>query len=135
LDEFHLFAHGTSKHIIRLFEWGTKNVYKYDQYTTNYPFDIGRGMLEMAGQDMEASRRTIPRTHFDGNWKNPLNGTPRGVDRLDFLLYIVPTLLIPRISPGRDGEPVKTIMNKLVIACHLALQWKIEPGELVLIER
>jgi hypothetical protein len=135
LDEFHLLCHGLSKHLIRLFEKKSTNLYIIDQHCTTYPFETDGNMLKHASQDMESSRSKIPRTHFDGNWKNVLGGHARGVDRLDFVLYVVPTLLIPRLQPGRTGERIRTVMNNLIIACHLALQLEITSEEIGLIKR
>lgn len=84
---------------------------------------------------MLASQTTIPRTHFDGNWRNALTGSARGVDRLDFLLYIVPTLLIPRMNSSRTAEEPKRLLNQVIKACHLCMQWKIDTDELEFIER
>jgi hypothetical protein len=119
---------------MRLFEKKTMNVYWLDGYV-QYPFDVGADMLEMAGKDMEASKATIPAAHFDGNWCNVVDRNGRGVDRLDFLLYVVPTLLIPRLNADRTARHIKTILNQLVIACHICLQWEITEDERKLVRQ
>jgi hypothetical protein len=135
LDEMHLIAHGMAKHVIRLFTPIRTNMYVLDQdFASNYPFDIGR-MLAKAGEDMKASQSSIPRTHFDGVWEDILKRSGRAVDRLDFVLYVVPTLVIPRMNSARTARRAKTIMNQLIKACHLCLQWEIQPEDVVLIKR
>jgi hypothetical protein len=121
---------------MKLFDPLNKNDFVIDQHV-NYPLEIGPKMLEKAGEDMAASKSLIPRSHFDGSWDNVVAKTGRGVDRLDFLLYVTPTLLIPRMKSGRTSDVTepKKIMNQLIIACHLCLQWNISQEERALILR
>ncbi|OAD66223.1 hypothetical protein PHYBLDRAFT_175516 [Phycomyces blakesleeanus NRRL 1555(-)] len=78
-------------------------------FTTEYPFFIPRTRLVTIGNCITSS--------FD-NIFSKIDGT-RAVDWLDFLLYIVPTLVVPFL-PNRA---VKTVVLSLVKGCALALQW------------
>jgi hypothetical protein len=90
----------------------------------------------MAGEDMSASRRYIPRMHFNGKWDNLMaRRGGRAVDYMDFLLYVVPTLLIPRMNSDRIAQPTKTIMNNLIIACHLSTRWDITHEDISFVSR
>ncbi|OAD75362.1 C2H2-type zinc finger transcription factor [Phycomyces blakesleeanus NRRL 1555(-)] len=88
--------------------------------TTEYPFHIPRADLVTIGNCITSSRKYIP-TSFQGSFDNvfaKIDGT-RAVDWLDFLLYLVPTLVMPYL-PNRA---VKTALLSLVKGCALTLQW------------
>ncbi|OAD68523.1 hypothetical protein PHYBLDRAFT_172950 [Phycomyces blakesleeanus NRRL 1555(-)] len=88
--------------------------------TTEYPFFIPRTSLVTIGNCITSSRPYIP-VSFQGSFDNvfsKIDGT-RAVDWLDFLLYIVPTLVVPFLS----NRAVKTAVLSLVKGCALALQW------------
>jgi hypothetical protein len=78
------------------------------------------------GADMVRSRSGIPLQHFDGNWGNIIDrSNARAVDWLVFLLYVVPTLLIPQLV----SKDAKKALNNLIMACHISLRWEVRPGD------
>lgn len=87
-----------------------------------YPFYIPRRQLHAIGQQIAKSRKSIP-TSFQGSFKNIISKTDgtRAVDWLDFLLYIVPTLVVPYL---RTAAAKKAVLS-LVKGCALALQWSL----------
>jgi hypothetical protein len=136
LDEMHLLGHGLSKHLVALFSPFNKNNFVPSKARKSiYPFYVPDKTLVKAGQQMRLSRRTIPTDHFSGNWDDIIARPGRAVDWLDFLLYIVPTLVIPRISDAPAGRIAKEKLNNLMIACHLCLQHEITKDEISFVKR
>ncbi|OAD80841.1 C2H2-type zinc finger transcription factor [Phycomyces blakesleeanus NRRL 1555(-)] len=127
LDELHLIARGIGKLVYDLITITltkeTKFFYTHPDNTLNtteYPFHIPRADLVTIGNCITSSRKYIL-TSFQGSFDNVfanIDGT-RAVDWLDFLLYLVPTLVVPYL-PNRA---VKTALLSLVKGCVLALQW------------
>ncbi|OAD70072.1 hypothetical protein PHYBLDRAFT_73877 [Phycomyces blakesleeanus NRRL 1555(-)] len=127
LDELHLIARGIGKLVYDLITITitkeTKFYYTHPDNTLNtteYPFHIPRADLVTIGNCITSSQKYIP-TSFQGSFDNvfaKIDGT-RAVDWLDFLLYLVPTLVVPYL-PNRA---VKTALLSLVKGCALALQW------------
>ncbi|OAD65336.1 hypothetical protein PHYBLDRAFT_176248 [Phycomyces blakesleeanus NRRL 1555(-)] len=127
LDELHLIARGIGKLVYDLITVTltkeTKFYYTHPDNTLNtteYPFHIPRADLVTIGNCITSSRKYIP-TSFQGSFDNvfaKIDGT-RAVDWLYFLLYLVPTLVVPYL-PNRA---VKTALLSLVKGCALALQW------------
>ncbi|OAD74319.1 C2H2-type zinc finger transcription factor [Phycomyces blakesleeanus NRRL 1555(-)] len=127
LDELHLIARGIGKLVYDLITITltkeTKFYYTHPDNTLNiteYPFHIPRADLVTIGNCITSSRKYIP-TSFQGSFDNvfaKIDGT-RTVDWLDFLLYLVPTLVVPYL-PNRA---VKTALLSLMKGCALALQW------------
>lgn len=76
----------------------------------------------MIGACIADSRKFIP-VSFQGSFDNVFAKTDgtRGVDWLDFLLYVVPTIVVPSL-PNRE---VKNAVLDLIKGCALALQWKL----------
>ncbi|CAO3593785.1 unnamed protein product [Absidia cylindrospora] len=86
---------------------------------------------------MKASRSSIPRKHFDEKWDDIIaRNRGRAVDDLDFLLYVVPTLLIPKMNSTRSSaaHTAKEVLNNLIIACHLCIRWTVEKEDLEFIK-
>ncbi|OAD65390.1 hypothetical protein PHYBLDRAFT_176157 [Phycomyces blakesleeanus NRRL 1555(-)] len=127
LDELHLIARGIGKLVYDLITVTltkeTKFYYTHPDNTLNtieYPFHIPRADLVTIGNCITSSQKYIP-TSFQGSFDNvfaKINGI-HAVDWLDFLLYLVPTLVVPYL-PNRA---VKTALLSLVKGCALALQW------------
>ncbi|OAD80872.1 hypothetical protein PHYBLDRAFT_138425 [Phycomyces blakesleeanus NRRL 1555(-)] len=127
LDELHLIARGIGKLMYDLITVTltkeTKFYYTHPDNTLNtteYPFHIPRTDLVTIGNCITSLQKYIP-TSFQGSFDNifaNIDGT-RIVDWLDFLLYLVPTLVMPYL-PNRA---VKTALLSLVKGCALALQW------------
>ncbi|OAD77052.1 C2H2-type zinc finger transcription factor [Phycomyces blakesleeanus NRRL 1555(-)] len=127
LDELHLIARGIGKLVYDLITVTltkeTKFYYTHPDNTLNttkYPFHILRADLVTIGNCITSSRKYIP-TSFQGSFDNifvKIDSTC-AVDWLNFLLYLVPTLVVPYL-PNRA---VKTALLSLVKGCALALQW------------
>ncbi|OAD71751.1 hypothetical protein PHYBLDRAFT_72820 [Phycomyces blakesleeanus NRRL 1555(-)] len=127
LDELHLVARGIGKHIYNLITVSltkeTKFFYTHPDdtlSTTEYPFFIPRTGLVTIGNCITSSRPYIS-VLFQGSFDNVFSiiDSTHAVDWLDFLLYIVPTLVVPFL-PNRA---VKTAVLSLVKGCALTLQW------------
>lgn len=129
LDEMHLIARGIGHQIYELITVGLdlrNNTHYF--YVNNrgkkthegYPFYISKNNLKKIGASISESRQFVP-TSFQGSFDNVINKTEgtRAVDWLDFLLYIVPTLVVPHL-PNRT---VRKAVLSLVKGCTIALQW------------
>jgi hypothetical protein len=137
LDELHLIARGIGRLVYDLVMVDiSKNDIAYytnadgSQNTIDYPFYINKNVLKDIGQTIVASRSSIP-VSFQGSFDNiiaKIEGT-RHVDWLDFLLYIVPTLVVPEL-PLASQAPLLA----LVKGCQLALQWDLTESLLVEME-
>jgi hypothetical protein len=129
LDEMHLFGQNLAKRIRDYFVPATSNLSvrpHSDRNQNRYPFELEGVTLSKVGLAMVSSRPDIPLAHFDGNWGNPVErANARAVDWLDFLLYVLPTLLIPALV----NKTAKKVLNNLVMACHICQQWEIRPDE------
>ncbi|OAD66745.1 hypothetical protein PHYBLDRAFT_70261 [Phycomyces blakesleeanus NRRL 1555(-)] len=127
LDELHLIARGIGKLVYVLITVTltkeTKFYYTHPDNTLNttkYPFHISRADLVTIVNCITSLQKYIP-TSFQSSFDNvfaKINGT-HAVDWLDFLLYLVSTLVVPYL-PNRA---VKTALLSLVKVCTLALQW------------
>jgi hypothetical protein len=67
-----------------------------------------------------AKGKFIP-VSFEGSFEDIIGNTEgvRAVDWLDFLLYVVPTWVVPLI----EGTACKKALLSLVRGCSIALQW------------
>lgn len=90
--------------------------------TAGYTFKAKYQELLQAGRLIETSRGNVP-VSFQGSWDNLILSTKgaRAIDFLDFLLYVVPTLLVPLFKETK----VRTALLNLVRGCAIALQWKL----------
>ncbi|CAO3631617.1 unnamed protein product [Mucor hiemalis] len=96
-----------------------------------YPFAIDKKQQLAVGKSIDASRAHIP-VFFQGSWDNiieKLDGV-RAVDYLDFLLYVVPTLLVPLLPKNKT----RTAVMNLVQGCSIALQWELTEDSIVQME-
>lgn len=137
MDEFHTISHGAGKHIYQLITIDLDNkknqhffYLKKDKTISkrNYPFLIKRSELKKLGESITSSRKNIP-VSFQGSFDNFIGNTEgvRAVDWQDFLLYIVPTLVVPLIS----SRSCQKALLALVRGCALALQWNLDKDMLV----
>lgn len=132
-DEFHLMKN-ISKLCYDLISPNENQRFKIND-STEYTFDLnhsyGRSTLffETIDTYVNNSRVTIP-TSFDGNWEQA-KGHNRAVDWLDFLLYIIPTLVIHQL---KNREAKDALMN-LVYGCSIALQWSISKSDVTKMNR
>lgn len=92
-----------------------------------YTFDIEQVKLTKIGELVEASRSTVP-SNFSSKWENPVtqSGGNRGVDWIDFLLYMVPTVFVPALINNNAKKPLLDLSN----ACAMALKWRITQDDL-----
>lgn len=97
-----------------------------------YTFDIPEDKLLEIGSLIEASRSTVP-SMFSSKWENLIkqSGGNRGVDWIDFLLYMVPTLFVPALTHTATKKPL-LLLSK---ACARALKWEITSTDLAAIEK
>lgn len=95
---------------------------KEDKSVSNekYPFFIKRAKLVSLGNSITNSRKNIP-VSFQGSFDNFIGNTQgvRAVDWQDFLLCIVPTLVVPLI----ESPSCRKAILALVRGCALSLQW------------
>ena len=150
LEELHLIGQGVAKHVhelitVSLNVRGNSAIgLKYsptDEEVAErglvsaecwpFTFDIPKARLFELGKLIEVSRATIPTT-FDSNWENPIenSGGIRGVDWIDFLLYMIPTVFVPALTNNSAKKPL-LLLSK---ACALALKWTITQDELLAIK-
>ncbi|OAD76928.1 hypothetical protein PHYBLDRAFT_142435 [Phycomyces blakesleeanus NRRL 1555(-)] len=106
LDELHLVARGIRKHIYDLITVSltkeTKYFYTHPDdtlSTTEYPFFIPRTSPVTFGNCITSSRPYIP-VLFHGSFDNVFSkiDDTHAVNQIAFLLYIVPTLVVPFLS-------------------------------------
>lgn len=142
LDELHLIARGIGKQVydlvtvanlpssqMSLFYYTNPN---HTKNTESYPFFISKRDLKAIGECISQSRKYVP-TSFQGSFDNVIAKTDgtRAVDWLDFLLYIVPTIIVPYLP----NSSVKKALLSLVKGCALALQWTLTESLLDEMER
>jgi hypothetical protein len=128
LDEMHMVGRGIGKLVYDMLTVDItktkKFFYKYpngDFEVDAYSFYVPKSILLQVGTAIEETREFIPLS-FDGSFQDVIRKTrgTRAVDWLDFLLFIVPTLIVPNLSSRR----AKQAMLRLCRGCCLALQWK-----------
>lgn len=131
LDELHLFGQGIAKFIrlliVKVNQAPSENTTVFGKSSdgsfnmSNYTFKLSKKQLEDVGNCIEASRGKIP-VSFQGSWDNlvkKIDGA-RAVDFLDFLLYVVPTLIVPLFTK----LDVRRALLFLVRGCAIGLQWE-----------
>ena len=132
LDEMHLLGQGMGRLIHNLIittcmtTGHTKYMHKKDDDTFNmsgYSFAVVKKDLLEVGKCIEASRSKIP-VSFQGSWDNLIVKTDgaRAVDFLDFLLFVIPTLIVPLF---RNTSARRALLS-LVKGCAIALQWELD---------
>lgn len=136
----HLIARGIGKLVYDLTMTSITNdrLFYYTETTDhtvildNYPFYISKDKLTAIGNSISNSRQYIP-TSFQGSFENIIcrcDGV-RAVDWLDYLLYIVPTIVVPCLS----GDSCKKAVLSLVRGCALALQWELNEDDINALDR
>lgn len=129
-DEMHLIGRGISTLVYNLL-----NPQKNEKFKTcsivnsaNYTFQLSsdnKNIFGVIDSRVNNSRVDIP-SAFEGTWSSSV-GISRAVDYLDFLLYIVPTIMIPLIK----NDHCKSVLMNLVDGCSIALQWRISAADIV----
>ena len=127
-DELHMLGHGMGHLIHKLIDPETNDFYKAVGSST-YSFEVdsvysAREFISKVGEWINASKVTFP-TAFDHSFDRR-KGYYRAVDWRQFLLYIVPTMIVPRLL---HAETQKALM-KLVYAVSISLQKSISEREL-----
>ena len=112
LDEMHLVYHGLGHLYLNLINS------KFDLNSNISPFAIDD--IDEIMTSMRQSRQNIP-TAFNGNWQTVLSGIVRAVDWQDFLLLVVPTLIVPRLKTKKAQEATMA----LVRACQKLLTYEL----------
>lgn len=97
-----------------------------------YTFDIPKNKLSEIGILVERSRSTVPST-FSSKWENPIvqSGGNRGVDWIDFFLYMVPTLFVPALTHRDARKPLLCLAK----ACAAVLKWEMTENDLIRLEK
>ncbi|OAD73079.1 hypothetical protein PHYBLDRAFT_169335 [Phycomyces blakesleeanus NRRL 1555(-)] len=133
LDEMHLLGHGTGQQLyvalggkfcptINDSGRNAHGIHLQDRLKHHrYPFALDVS-LEDINIAICASRANIP-ANFTGMWRSlkELNGKRKTVDWIDFLLFVVPTIVINHFVFDRT----KAAVMKIVTACRIAQQWRI----------
>lgn len=99
-----------------------------------YPFYVSSEHLKEISSLVEKSRSTIPTSTFESSFTDPISGKShgyRGVDNIEALLYLIPTLFVPRLRYSRAKKPVLALCK----AASLILKWSISSDDLSMIER
>lgn len=151
LEELHLIGQGIAKHVYELLTVSMKKSYnkavalRYeptDEELENenilsaadwpFTFDIPKDKLIEIGAFIELSRPTVPTT-FSSKWENPIeqSGGNRGVDWIDFLLYMVPTTFLPALQNDNSKKPLLLLCK----ACAVALKWRITQDDLTMMKK
>ena len=108
LDELHALGQGLSRFVHEMVVKVNQNPKMTNYYTKNadgkfnsadYTIKLSTTQLENVGKCIELSRCKIP-ISFQGSWDNLIGKVDgaRAIDFLDFLLYVVPTLIVPLFS-------------------------------------
>jgi hypothetical protein len=133
----HLIGYGLGKMLFAMFQPIRKNSYATTKdkrkhlATPGFPFYLDGCDLAKVGEAMALSKPDIPVGHFDGNWDDIVKyPNARAVDWMNFLLFVVPTL----ISPSLYYSYTREIVNNLLIAMHLCLSWKVDQEDIVFIQ-
>ncbi|OAD70453.1 hypothetical protein PHYBLDRAFT_70627 [Phycomyces blakesleeanus NRRL 1555(-)] len=133
LDEMHLLGHGTGQQLYvalggkfcPTINDGGRNahgIHLQDRLKHHrYPFALDVS-LEDIDKAICASRADIP-ADFTGTWRSlkESNGKRKAVDWIDFLLFVVPTIVVDHFVFDRT----KAAVMKLVTACRISQQWRI----------
>ena len=132
LDEMHMVSN-VAKLVYQLLAPTSRKSHRPDHCTDKkYPFFVDNASLNLIQQGMNKSRANIPLA-FSGCFKGiNQNSTMfyRSVDWLGFLLYIVPTLVIPILV----DKSAQSALLALVRACAVTLQWSVTETETCRIE-
>jgi hypothetical protein len=126
-DEMHLIGRGISILCFNLISPQNNEKFKSssDEYTFDFQDVFRRAKpMEKISDHINMSRINIP-TSFQGSWDG-LQGFNRAVDWLDYLLYAIPTLVVPRLKHQRSKKAIMDLVN----GCAIALQWNITQTDL-----
>ncbi|OBZ80313.1 hypothetical protein A0J61_11638, partial [Choanephora cucurbitarum] len=132
-DELHLLGHGMGHLVYNLLHF--KSMEKFETHeSTRYSFAVSapfnqRSFIDQLGAWIIGSKPTCPAA-FDYSFDNR-TGYYRAVDWQQFLLYIVPTVVIPNL----ECEESKVALMNLVIAISIALQKSISTQDIVNMRR
>ncbi|KAL0086416.1 hypothetical protein J3Q64DRAFT_1834229 [Phycomyces blakesleeanus] len=140
LDEMHLIGHGIGKLIYKLVVLSnTESLEAYwpksedgshflkDRYT----FSLKESDVKLAGRQIQYSRSNIP-VSFQGSWDNIIDKREgvRAIDYIDFLLYVISTLLVPLFT----RQTTRKALLALVKGCSICLQWNLNENMIVEME-
>ncbi|KAI9327957.1 hypothetical protein BD770DRAFT_334331, partial [Pilaira anomala] len=140
LDELHALGQGIARFVHEMVVKVNQNPKMTNFYSKNadgsfnsieYTFKLNTRQLENVGTCIELSRSKIP-VSFQGSWDNliaKVDGA-RAIDFLDFLLYVVPTLIVPLFSKAATRKALLC----LVRGCAIALQWEINENLIIEME-
>ncbi|KAG2204467.1 hypothetical protein INT47_005258 [Mucor saturninus] len=150
LEELHLIGQGIAKHVFELLTVLMKKTYnkaialryaptegelEEENITSaidlHFTFGISKDKLIKIGNFIKLSRPTVPTT-FSSKWENPIEQSVgnRGVDWIDFLVYMVPTAFVPALLHNNVKKPLLVLCKP----CAVALKWRITREDLPMIK-
>lgn len=118
----HLLGQGIGRFVLKLIVSKFNIPYRPTNPDKVYTFTVVKKELDAAGLQIKESQKYVP-TSFQGSWDNliqKIDGA-RAIDFLDFLLYVIPTLIVPLLK----NDNVKKAVLNLVRGCAIALQWEL----------
>lgn len=133
MDEMHLIARGMGQLLFDLLHYRNNSKFQVEgssDYT--FQFDQRRSpaaIISEISSRIEQSAPTVPRT-FEGRWNDRLDNY-RAVDWQDWLLYIIPTIVLQYI----DNEQAKRAIMNLVNGCTMSLERELTADDLVRLDR
>ena len=151
IEELHCIGQGVAKHVYELLTVSINKSYnkaiplKYAPTDMEllekgissasdwpYTFHILKNDLIEIGNLVELSRATVPTT-FSSKWENPIeqSGGNRGVDWIDFLLHMVPTVFLPALTNDNAKKPLLSLTK----ACAVVLKWRITENDLSMVKK
>ncbi|SAM08341.1 hypothetical protein [Absidia glauca] len=133
-DGMYFLGYGLGKMLFAMFQPIKKNLYVTSKGKRKYLAArdyLGDLELTKVGEAMALSKPDIPVGHFDGNWDDIVKyPNARAVDWINFVLFVVPTLLAPSLYYDNTRE----ILSNLIIAMHLCLSWKVDQEDRIFIK-
>lgn len=126
-DEMHLIAKGISTLVFNLLDPVKNSKFMKIGSTKTYTFTLKNSSvnsMDIILKKIYNTRVDIP-SAFEGSWDSAV-GFYRAVDYLDFLLYAVPTIVLPLVV---DLGARNALMN-LVNGCSISLQWNISESDI-----
>ncbi|KAG2191063.1 hypothetical protein INT47_012048, partial [Mucor saturninus] len=131
LEELHLIGQGIAKHVYAPTEEELEEENITSAIDWPFTFEIPKDKLIKIGNFIELSRPTVPTT-FSSKWENPIeqSGGNRGVDWIDFFLYMVPTTFVPALLHNNVKKPLLFLCK----ACAVALKWRITREDLTMMK-
>lgn len=133
MDEMHLVARGIGQLLFDLLHHRNNSKFQVEA-SNDYTFQFDQrkspvAIMAEVSLYIGRSTSTVPRT-FEGRWNDRLDNY-RAVDWQDWLLYIIPTIVLQYI----DNEQTKKAIMNLVNGCVMSLERELTADDLVRLDR